>query len=651
MSSGPPTDRELLAGHFRILETLDENGRLFKAHDRRQRRLVVLKVLSPPFVRDAVVPKAFMREINAASRLVHPNLSAVLGAGEDRGVPFVVMQYAAGNDLDRVVRDRGPLSIDEVLAVMIQAARGLEAAHDGGFIHGGLKPSKLMLDAAGTTCVLGWSLARLIATASPLKAAAGPHASAGIADRTAADFEAPEQASHPRIPDPRSDIYSLGCILYFLLTGREPFVGETLGDRLRAHRECPAPTPRVLRPDVPSALDELYRRMMAKHPEERPGSMTEVVARLAASKCAAPSSSQTASDVTDHRQRSARVKSANERQSSAKQNESRARGAPTTDSTASSPIGPEFDLAGLGLEGRSGPEEASSRRASIGARFGESRRPAAAERPISRRFVGPALALGLAAIALVTAVVLQSMLRSTSSVPQLADGGDLITSEEAESSTSTNSRPASQPEWATRTIFDGKSSRGWMLTSKRPLSQGHVQPDGLNPHRSGSYLVVYEDRLGDFILDFDYKLSVGCDTGVFLRVGDLDDPVSTGIEVSIADTAGLGYEDSGAIFGLVAPSVNAQKPAGQWNHMTISAHGPIIAVNLNGTYVAQTNLDEWTTPGKRPDGSSHKFASLAIARLPRSGYLGFQDLVGDCWFRHVVLKTPAGSTSEAGGVR
>src|SRR5262245_50777179 len=180
MSSGPPPDRELLAGHYRILETLDESGRLFKAHDRRQRRLVALKVLSPPFVRDAVVPKEFLREIKAASRLVHPNLPAVLGAGEDRGVPFVVMQYAEGNDLDRVVRDRGPLSIDEVLAVMIQAARGLEAAHAGGFIHGGLKPSRLMLDAAGTTRILGWSLARLIAMASPLNAAAGPHAGAGM---------------------------------------------------------------------------------------------------------------------------------------------------------------------------------------------------------------------------------------------------------------------------------------------------------------------------------------------------------------------------------------------------------------------------------------------------------------------------------------
>jgi serine/threonine protein kinase len=651
MSSGPPPDRELLAGHYRILETLDESGRLFKAHDRGQRRLVAVKILAPSPARDPDASKVFFREIEAARHVLHPNLAAVLGAGKDRGVLFVVMQYAEGNDLDRTVRDRGPLSIDQVLEVMIQAARGLEAAHARGFVHGGLKPSRLMLDAAGTTRVLGWSQARLIAAARPLDAVAGPAGNGGIAGCATADFQAPERTNQSRSADPRSDIYSLGCILYFLLTGGEPFVGDTLGDRLRAHGECPGPELRFLRPDVPSTLDKLYRRMMAKRPDERPGSMTEVVALLAACKVAAPSSAWTPSDSPGHPRRSARLQSDTERRSSPKQAETQARGAPPTEAAAAIPVGPEVDLACLGLGGRSSVDETPTRRASIGTRFGESKRPAAAERPISRRFVGPAIALGLAAIALATAVMWRSMFRSTSSATPPSGGGDLVTSQQADRNARTDTRPAPQPEWVTRTIFEGRSARGWMLTSKRPLPQAHVQTDGLNPHRSGSYLVVYEERLGDFILDFDYKLGAGCDSGVFLRVGDVDDPVNTGIEFSIADTAGLGYEDSGAIFGLVAPSVNAQKPAGQWNHMNISAQGPIIAVNLNGTDITRINLDEWTTPGKRPDGSSHKFASRAIVRLPRTGYLGFQDLVGDCWFRHVVVKTPASSMSEAGGVR
>ncbi len=84
----------------------------------------------------------------------------------------------------------------------------------------------------------------------------------------------------------------------------------------------------------------------------------------------------------------------------------------------------------------------------------------------------------------------------------------------------------------TRRIFDGKSPVGWMLTNRRPLSPRHIQPDGLNPHGTGSYLVVYEQKLGDFVLDFEYKLSKGCNSGVFLRVSDLNDPVHTGIEVA-----------------------------------------------------------------------------------------------------------------------
>ena len=189
-----------------------------------------------------------------------------------------------------------------------------------------------------------------------------------------------------------------------------------------------------------------------------------------------------------------------------------------------------------------------------------------------------------------------------------------------------------------RTIFDGKSSRGWMLCDRKPLRQSHIGPDGLNPHGTGSYLVVYEEKLADFVLDFDYKLDKGCNSGVFLRVSNLTDPIHTGIEVALDDTTGNGIGDSGAFYGLVAPVVNAQKPALEWNHMTITAQAAEISVVLNGSAVSSIHLDEWTVPGKRPDGSDHKFANVAIAGLARSGYVGFQDLGGDCWFNRIQLK-------------
>jgi len=189
-----------------------------------------------------------------------------------------------------------------------------------------------------------------------------------------------------------------------------------------------------------------------------------------------------------------------------------------------------------------------------------------------------------------------------------------------------------------RTIFDGTSGTGWILCNNKPLPKDNVQADGLNPHGTGSYLVVHETKLADFVLDFDYKLSKGCNSGVFIRTSDLRDPVNTGIEVALDDTTGTGRHDPGAFYDLVAPKENAQKPAGEWNHMTITAKGPKIAVVLNDTRVATIDLDEWNEPGKRPDGSSHKFTKVAIGKLPRTGYFGFQDHGRDCWFKNIKIK-------------
>ncbi|MDG3007302.1 3-keto-disaccharide hydrolase [Paludisphaera mucosa] len=189
-------------------------------------------------------------------------------------------------------------------------------------------------------------------------------------------------------------------------------------------------------------------------------------------------------------------------------------------------------------------------------------------------------------------------------------------------------------------IFDGSSPKGWILTDGKPLPRDFVQKDGLNPHGTGSYIVVYEKKLGDFVADFDYKLSKGCNSGVFIRVNDLKDPVYTGIEIALDDTTGQGYHDPGAFYDLVKPKSNAQKPAGEWNHMTVTAKGPKIAVAINGTEVSKIDLDQWTEPGKRPDGSNHKFEKVAIGKLDHAGYFGFQDHGQDCWFKNVTLKTP-----------
>jgi hypothetical protein len=110
-----------------------------------------------------------------------------------------------------------------------------------------------------------------------------------------------------------------------------------------------------------------------------------------------------------------------------------------------------------------------------------------------------------------------------------------------------------------------------------------------------------------------------------------------GIEIAIDDTTTAGYHDTGAIYDLVQPRRNAMKPAGEWNHIAITCDRSVIRVELNGEPVAQMNLDEWTTPNRRPDGSAHKF-DVAYKDHPRQGYIGLQDHGSACWFKNIKIR-------------
>jgi hypothetical protein len=190
-------------------------------------------------------------------------------------------------------------------------------------------------------------------------------------------------------------------------------------------------------------------------------------------------------------------------------------------------------------------------------------------------------------------------------------------------------------------LFDGKTLHGWQTSSGTP---GKVAPaDGcLNPHKSGGYMMIHGKTWADFVLALDFKISKGCNSGVFIRTYPLTprpgkDVGFNGIEIAIDDTQTADIHDSGAIYDLVKPSKNAMKPVGQWNHMEITCDGPKIAVELNGELVSRMNLDEWTVPNRRPDGSEHKF-DVAFKDHPRSGYVGLQDHGSPCWFKNIKIK-------------
>ncbi len=276
--------RGLVVGNYLILDKLGAGGMgvVFKARHRRLGRVVALKLLPPSLARDTHLFLRFRREVNLAARLCHPNIVSVLDADEDRGVPFMTMDYIEGNDLDRLVRDGGGLPVDQAIDCVIQAARGMDAAHAQGIVHRDIKPGNLMLDGSGQVRVLDLGLARLVEASNPFgETASGPLTRSGTYMGTV-DFMAPEQGIDSHQVDHRADIYSLGCTFCYLLTGRAPFDGATVLARLMAHQDRPPSSLLAARPDVPMAVDAVYQKMMAKKPADRPASMTDVVELLEA---------------------------------------------------------------------------------------------------------------------------------------------------------------------------------------------------------------------------------------------------------------------------------------------------------------------------------------------------------------------------------
>jgi alpha-3'-ketoglucosidase len=195
-------------------------------------------------------------------------------------------------------------------------------------------------------------------------------------------------------------------------------------------------------------------------------------------------------------------------------------------------------------------------------------------------------------------------------------------------------------------LFDGATTNGWMTTTGKPLPLKHVQNGSLNPHPC-DYMLVHEKMWENFQLTLDFKISPRCNSGIFVRTFPLaprpgKDVGFNGIEIAVDDTKSNGFHDTGAIYDLVKPSKNAMKSSGEWNHTVITCDGNKIVVELNGEVVTRMDLDEWTEPNRRPDGSEHKF-DVAYRSHPRKGYVGLQDHGRDCWYKNVKLRPLKGS--------
>lgn len=261
-----------LANRYTILEHIGGGGMadVYRAHDKLLDRSVAVKVLRPQFTNDDEFVTRFRREAQAAARLSHPNIVNMYDVGRDEDTDYIVMEYISGETLKEKIQREGPLPVEQAIRIAIEIAEALEHAHQNNLIHCDIKPHNILVTRSGRIKVTDFGIARAVTSATMT------HTGTIIGS---VHYFSPEQAKGSAI-GAKSDIYSLGVVLYEMLTGEVPFSGETsVGIALKHLQEDPKPL-QEMNAAIPPLAEAVVLKAMAKEPEARFESSTEMIADL-----------------------------------------------------------------------------------------------------------------------------------------------------------------------------------------------------------------------------------------------------------------------------------------------------------------------------------------------------------------------------------
>ena len=256
------TDTDTLNNRYHLLEPLGSGGmaQVYRARDLMLERFVAIKVLRPDFSSDPEFQVRFRQEARAAANLSHPNIVTVHDFGFDQGQLFLVMEYVPGTNLKTMVENLGKFNPDDALPLIVQACAGLGYAHRAGLVHCDVKPHNLMVMPDRRLKVTDFGIARAIASIHPEE-----HHDTVWGSPL---YFSPEQASG-QAPSPASDVYSLGVVMYELLTGKPPFIAKTAEALATMHRQMFAQPPSQLNPAITPELEQIMMKILAKEPAAR----------------------------------------------------------------------------------------------------------------------------------------------------------------------------------------------------------------------------------------------------------------------------------------------------------------------------------------------------------------------------------------------